>query len=624
MTSIARAYAVLSLLVLASCDGPVTPSDGSPGSDAGGRADAGPLPPGTDAGPLPPGTDAGPPGDAGPPPADTECNDGIDNDGDGLIDWQRDVGCYGSSDRTESAGPRAEEGGFTTYDLASDSVVYYVSADGDDANDGLTPETALLTITHAADLVTDGSHDFILLRRGDTFRDQQLGRFKSGRSAVEPLVIASYGDSTDRPRLELGSNFIDHNGRERSNVAILGLTLTPFRNIPGDPQFTGDSPQALRYVGGGSGLLVEGCHIHYGEIVVQSADPLVYSDVEIRRNVIERAYHADTCIAGDPNGNVAFRPSGIFGSGITRFLIEENVFDHNGWNLDEVPTACATIYNHNVYLPHLTDSTIRGNVFARASSIHIKTTATDPADYDGFLVDDNFFVGGEIGMSIGGNNPGPLRFRDVQIRNNVLSQVGRGRPTTRGLAWGIELSDHDGSVVEDNVLAHFDENNAWGIRFSGDTQSTVMVQDNLLYAVNGAGFRNTNQTAHMGITIARNEIVDPTHGSCLVRQENGFGGYTFATNRYFSSSGADWFCITARSDVTAWTSASGESDATALSAAPSYPEPDRTIDTYAMSIGVGTTLEDFLAAARQQSRLHWRTELMASAVNAYIRAGFGL
>ena len=31
----------------------------------------------------------------------SQCNDGIDNDGDGLVDWQYDLGCYNASDTTE-------------------------------------------------------------------------------------------------------------------------------------------------------------------------------------------------------------------------------------------------------------------------------------------------------------------------------------------------------------------------------------------------------------------------------------------------------------------------------------------------------------------------------------------
>lgn len=37
------------------------------------------------------------------PELPSECDDGIDNDGDGYADWQRDLGCYGPGDHTECA-----------------------------------------------------------------------------------------------------------------------------------------------------------------------------------------------------------------------------------------------------------------------------------------------------------------------------------------------------------------------------------------------------------------------------------------------------------------------------------------------------------------------------------------
>ena len=63
----------------------------------------------------------------GGPARPTECSDGIDNDGDGLVDWQRDLGCYGPADGSEAALVRSQEDGFTTFDVGSDSVVVYVS-----------------------------------------------------------------------------------------------------------------------------------------------------------------------------------------------------------------------------------------------------------------------------------------------------------------------------------------------------------------------------------------------------------------------------------------------------------------------------------------------------------------
>src|SRR5690606_7049842 len=158
----------------------------------------------------------------------------------------------------------------TTFDVGADSRVIYVSNDGDDAADGLSPERAVRTITHGASLLRAGQHDFLLLRRGDTWRDEQLGRFMSGRSPEAPIVIGAYGEAMERPRVEIGTWFINSNGDDIANVAIVGIQLVPFRNIPGDPSFSGDSPRALRYVGGGGGLLIEDVHIHYGEIVLSA------------------------------------------------------------------------------------------------------------------------------------------------------------------------------------------------------------------------------------------------------------------------------------------------------------------------------------------------------------------
>ena len=47
-----------------------------------------------------------------------QCDDGIDNDGDGLVDWEYDLGCYSASDTTEGALTREQENGWTTIDPA--------------------------------------------------------------------------------------------------------------------------------------------------------------------------------------------------------------------------------------------------------------------------------------------------------------------------------------------------------------------------------------------------------------------------------------------------------------------------------------------------------------------------
>jgi hypothetical protein len=63
-------------------------------------------------------------------------------------------------------------------------------------------------------------------------------------------------------------------------------------------------------------------------------------------------------------------------------------------------------------------------------------------------------------------------------------------------------------------------------------------------------------------------------------------------------------------------------DATSSVALVPYADPLRSVETYNASLGGSASLDAFMAEARQQSSTHWRPEIMAVAVNRYIRAGF--
>lgn len=552
----------------------------------------------------------------------TECNDGIDNDGDGLTDAALDPGCFGLQDRTESSGTREQESGFTTWEFGPDSLVVYVSEEGSDDNDGLSPEAAVRTIAHGAEIVRDGEHDFLLLRRGDTWRGEELGSFKSGQDAEHPLVVGSYGDSLSRPRVEVAETFINHNGAERSYLALIDLHLVSLTRLVGDPEYTGEGGALLRLVGGGSHLLIEGCHFQYGEVTVQSYGDAPYENVELRANVFEKAYHEGTC-NNTPEGSPEYRPSGLYSSHVEGLLLEGNIFDHNGWN-EDVESACATIYNHNAYL-NANDLHLLNNVFARASSIHIKLRSDSTADMTGTVIDDNFFVEGEIGVSIGGNSDEPRRFVSSQIRNNVMSDVGRSRPTTRTLGWGIEVLDNDGLLISGNHFLNSrtaEVNNTYAVSLSASPHQDVTLEENLFYRFKGRALRVRADAQQQGIVIRSNDFVDPDQGGCLVEHAGTFSPYDYSENRYVGSGAAEgWFCGDVSGPLTSWQAASGEDDAVQIDL-PNYRDPDRDIESYAGSLGLDSTLEAYLAEAVKLSRLQWRPELTAQSINEYIREGF--
>lgn len=564
------------------------------------------------------------PGDCGmcEDPPITECNDGIDNDGDGLVDWQFDVGCWSDADPTEASAPRDQENGFTTFDLSPDSLMIYVSSsEGDDNNDGLSPETAVATPARGAQLVRDGFPDFLLLKRGDSWRGMDIGansverRFKSGPSPEQPIVIYSYGDSTERPRLEIDKAFVDDDGNERSNLAVVGLALISFPKIPGDPAFNGADGGALRFVGTGQNILIEDNYVEYGEFIVQNV-----SEVEVRHNVVYRSYHVGTCIDGDPNGDPTFRPSGIFAGGVTGLLIESNVFDENGWNPD-VPEACATIYNHDMYLSGNRQLTVRDNLILRASSIGIKMSSSGLAGSSEILIEDNVFAEGEIGLSMGGNANSEYRFADAVVRDNVFTDIGRSQPTGRTLTWYIDIIDNDGSEVRDNLLVNQpDLGNAYGIHLSGGSNRAVVVANNSIFGLQRRAIFVDAQDSWSNIAVTDNTVVGDADLSCLVDHDGSFGGFDYGSNEYFSPASPDsWFCIDGENyDLQGWAAASGEVGASEVN----VNVQDRNLDSYTQELGYGSTLADFAEQARMQSRHNHRSELTALEAGNYIRDGY--
>lgn len=467
-------------------------------------------------------------------------------------------------------------------------------------------------------MVRTGQYDFLLLKRGDVWRDQRLGRFKSGRDATHPLVIGSYGTSQQRPRIETDGPFIEQTGARLDNVAILGLEFFGYANDPGDAVFTGASRgSGIAFIGFGDNLLLEDNKFTYSELIIQSYNPPDtanrYRNVQLRRNIVTLTYHVNTC-----GQNQAFRPSGTYASGVRGLLFEGNIYDHNGWN-ENVASACATMFNHNFYLDAY-DLKMLGNLITRGSSMGIKTVAYGPAGAQRFLFQNNFLYDGEIGISAGGNVPGPYRYTDVTVRNNVFFEIGKSNNTQRNFSWALDLSDNDRTLVEKNYFLHQPWfTNSYGINISASTMRDVTVRANTFYNINGNAVRLTSQPDWSNIRVSGNRFVAPPSNACMINHTGSFGAVTYADNQY-ASEGA--FCLgSQRQTLAQWRASSSETNAQVFSGI--FVDPNRTLATYATSQGYAS-INAFLAASQTLSRLNWRPALTANAVNNYIRAGFAL
>jgi hypothetical protein len=543
----------------------------------------------------------------------SECTDGIDNDADGLVDWQYDLGCHGPGDDAEAAQSRSEENGWTTYDPASDTVIIYVSsAIGDDAHDGRSPQSPVASIARGLALIRDGSADWLLFRRGDTWSEGFNWGERSGRSDAERLVVASYGDSTERPRFATGSGpGISICCDRQENVSFIDLDFHAHTRDPASPDFQGSqgSESIRRCCGGGGNLLFEGNRFRsYVTTVLQTGSDGIPVNIEFRRNVVADNYGVDS------------HSQGVYAANVDGLLIEGNVFDHNGWN-ETVAGADATIFNHNLYLNGF-NVRVRDNLILRASSMGIKFRSDGTDGMLGVDVVDNLFVEGEIGIGIGGNTNQPERFGHVEIRDNVLTHIGRTSPTGRDFAWYVDVIDNRDVTIENNHFLHQPLwTNAFGIHLRGGSMRNARVADNTFHDLRGRSIQVSGSPDWSNVRIEDNRLED-VHGSPLIEEAGDRDALDYSGNEYCVASPDEPRFDTGSGmmSLSEWRLHAGETDAELR--CHDFPDPARSVTGYQASVGGSESFVDFVRAARLQSKWQWRRAYTAPAVNDYLREGF--
>jgi len=83
-------------------------------------------------------------------------------------------------------------------------TAYYISADGNDNNDGLSPETAWQTLKKVSESCGDGENailqpgDAVFFRRGDIFRETRSQVNSALAIMVDQITFSAYGEG-DKP-----------------------------------------------------------------------------------------------------------------------------------------------------------------------------------------------------------------------------------------------------------------------------------------------------------------------------------------------------------------------------------------------------------------------------------------
>ena len=470
-------------------------------------------------------------------------------------------------------------------------VVYASSSAGKNTNDGLSPDAPVESLARAVSLLRDNVGDRLLLRAGDTFRESFGGWTKSGRSPAQPLLIGAYGQGP-RPRVASTGSALSILSAAVHDLALVGLHLTAAGRDPAAPDFDPAAPagHGVRVIRPVTNLLVEDCRVDFFSsnftLTAGDAPAARLANVRVRRCLVLDAW----------SSGGAFSGQGLYASGCDGLLIEDNVFDHNGWS-ESVPGANANIFRHNLYLSaDNTGAAVRGNVIANASSHGLQLRG-------GGVVEDNVFVDNALHCLLAGA-AGAFR------RNAVLG--GRDIDAANPRGFGLTLACADGRA-DRNLFAHKPATTGGALAVQrndwtppGPMRAAFVA--NVVYGWSGNGLDVTGDCDLL--EFVGNDLQRCVAGRKLFNARARVGRYRLAGNRYDSAEPKRerWFSTSgAFVPPDQWAAVTGD---TSVARAVDYPDPARTLPA------------GFLAAARARGRGAWDHALAAAAVSRRLREGF--
>ena len=538
--------------------------------------------------------------------------------------------------------------GWTFFSPSVDTDVIFISESGNDGScrsyrtsdfemgsDPFHPVGTVLpcaTYSKAYSLTGDNEPDWILFKRGETFVDTIEQSIRNGKNANEPFLVSAYGSSGENPLLKTGANGALVKDNPLHWVAVMGLDFYAHTRVPDSPDYIGAGGNAgidfvLDAGEGIEGILLEGCKFgFYSNNRMQKHQGTYLKDITFRRNIFYKNYSTTS------------HAQGLFTDQTDGFIFEENIWWHNGWLIQnrtgdqgDKTDGQATYFNHNMYIAGATNMTILNNIFIEPANTGIKMTSEGeaPATHD-VSIDNCLFIGGELGVNIGNNYPSLYRFKNVDMTNNIFTDIGRSKPTNRDISWGMWINGWDQGVISDNLLIHQRDDtitNTIGM-YLRDNMRDTSISRNVLYNLSsGSGIVLEDIESNLGIpvsgvVITNNEMQLPSNYSYMITTNFNTVNYiAFSNNKYYSN-GTDRFNLN-NSDMnfTSWSAASGDNSTFDYF---SLPVPSRSIETYQESIGNPPTIEAFISACVAQDRFSWNTNYSATKINNWIKAGFSL
>lgn len=250
----------------------------------------------------------------------------------------------------------------------------------------------------------------------------------------------------------------------------------------------------------------------------------------------------------------------------------------------------------------------------------------DVFEYDNVMLNGELCVGG-FGNKTEDYDAG-VRADNVVIQNNLIQELGVGRPTFRSLAWGASISDSSNVAINHNynLDAGLDDaniNNCYGYLVSGHLDS-VVICDNVVYNM-GSGtlwYKADDENNFTDVFILRNKCQSTFANRAVVQESADSAAETWEDNVYDTTVADASFATVDGGNVTfaQFTSEVGETGGS--TSAVTYNDATRRVQTYMTLIGETGTADAFEALWRAQNKSNWRDDILPSRVLGHIRVGF--
>lgn len=496
---------------------------------------------------------------------------------------------------------------------------YYVSPNGDDANDGLNPATAWKTVAKVA-ATTFAPGDTVLFEGGQTFDScsQFLGSRTNGTLA-KPFTIDQYGTG----KFTLLANCASGSHGAIEIVAATGFVL---RNaiIRGDSGVTRYGVWIYNYKATPSGgVIVRDCDIGgffatgslYGSeiLLTQSSATLGFiDDIEIVNNVL---HGLSGPTSPDDNGITGYAHGGL-----THVIIHGNQISNIGTH-DGPPPG---LNGSGILVQGVTDGVVQLNVVHDIGAN--ENTCGGPAGIWGasavrvnFQFNESYFVRplnpqGTAQCDYDGFDLDVGTTDSVMQYNYSHDNAGDGF-----LAYGLS------STWSNNTYRYnLSENDGAGFVLSLTSGQPFLIHNNVVYSHN-SGFQHgaatspvpfviSNQTPTVG-TIANNVFFTDSPSGTFVKTALTPVGLTFTNNAYFSQTGVQNF---------SWASKNYASVAAWLAGVPTSGDPAAvTDDPGLMAVGSAGTCNGYSAACVAGYKLSKTSPLRGKATRVSTTNAFG-